>query len=151
VEHDLPERDDMACPNDPSLPERALRAGPGRDLTALLGREREQDGCAPEWRVLRCVASGYLSHGCSCDAAVPAEAVVAAWARERRSHRGDRFFSFRWNDETWLAFGLRNGLVRGVYCPEHRAQRFEHESLERLEQHAAEQRYRAAVRSLTEA
>jgi hypothetical protein len=101
-------------------------------------------------RLLRCVSSGYLSNGCSCDAAVPAEAVVAAWARERLMDRGDRFFRFRWEDREWLGFGLRDGRVRGVYCPEHRAQRAEHEALERLEENAAERRFRAAALTLAQ-
>jgi len=47
-------------------------------------------------RALRCVSSGYLSHGCSCEAEIPAKVVVAAWARERTSGRHDRFFKLVW-------------------------------------------------------
>ncbi|HEX3512238.1 MAG TPA: hypothetical protein VHT27_14195 [Solirubrobacteraceae bacterium] len=83
-------------------------------------------------RLLRCVSSGYLTHGCSCEAQVPAEVVVAAWERERAERRGDRFFRFAWRGEAWLAYGLRNGRVRGVYCPEHRAEREERTSIGRL-------------------
>jgi hypothetical protein len=75
--------------------------------------------------VLRCVSSGYLSEGCSCQATVPSSVASAAWAREleRAPAREDRFFSFVWQDGRWLAYGLRDGRVRGVYCPEHSARR----------------------------
>jgi hypothetical protein len=74
---------------------------------------------------LRCVASGYLADGCSCHATIPVGAVVAAWARELEREGGDRFFHFYWREGVWLAYGLENGLVRGVYCPEHSAERDE--------------------------
>jgi hypothetical protein len=75
---------------------------------------------------LRCVSSGYMSHGCSCLASVPAEVVAAAWAREQQERLGgDRLFHFAWRGEVWLAFGVLGGGVRGVYCPEHAAQRTE--------------------------
>ncbi len=85
---------------------------------------------APDTRVdrlLRCVSSGYLSDGCSCQATVPASVVSAAWAREleRAPAREDQFFRFMWRDGEWLAYGLRDGRVRGVYCPEHSAMRAE--------------------------
>jgi hypothetical protein len=74
---------------------------------------------------LRCVASGYLSDGCSCRATIPAAAVVAAWARELEREAGERFFHFYWRDGMWLGYGLEDGLVRGVYCPTHSAARDE--------------------------
>jgi hypothetical protein len=78
-----------------------------------------------EDRPLRCVSSGYMSGGCSCRSIVPAGVVVAAWAREldRSPTPGDRFFRFAWHGEEWLAFGLSDGRIRGVYCPTHRAER----------------------------
>ena len=78
-----------------------------------------------EDRPLRCVWTGYLSDGCSCGAVVPAGVVFAAWARElaRTVLPGDCFFRFAWRGEQWLAFGLANGHIRGVYCPTHRAER----------------------------
>src|SRR3954452_1680148 len=78
-----------------------------------------------EDRPLRCVSSGYMSNGCSCGAVVPAGVVFAAWARElaRAGAPGDCFFRFAWRGEQWLAFGLANGHIRGVYCPTHRAER----------------------------
>jgi hypothetical protein len=90
-------------------------------------------GESNDYRVLRCVASGYMSRECSCKAGVPARAVVAAWGLERRHDRRERFFTFMWRGQTWLAYGLRNGCVRGVYCPEHRAERDERATLGRLE------------------
>lgn len=78
-----------------------------------------------EDRPLRCVSSGYMSGGCSCHSVIPAGVVVAAWAREleRSPARADRFFRFAWHGEEWLAFGLADGRIRGVYCPTHRAER----------------------------
>jgi hypothetical protein len=40
----------------------------------------------------------------------------------------DQFFRFMWRGAEWLAYGLRDGRVRGVYCPEHNAQRSERRS-----------------------
>jgi hypothetical protein len=74
---------------------------------------------------LRCVASGYLSDGCSCRRTIPVGAVVSAWARELEREPGERFFHFAWRDGEWLAYGLEDGLVRGVYCPDHSAERDE--------------------------
>jgi hypothetical protein len=74
---------------------------------------------------LRCVSSGYLSGGCSCHSTVPAAVVDAAWARETAygGSADDRFFHFACEGEVWLAFGLADGSIRGVYCPTHRAER----------------------------
>jgi hypothetical protein len=80
---------------------------------------------------LRCVSSGYLSGGCSCRVSIPRSVVIAAWGaeRERGGAYGDRFFHFAWRGDVWLAYGLKDGRVRGVYCPTHRAERDEHSSL----------------------
>ena len=73
---------------------------------------------------LRCVSSGYMSGGCSCERTVSEHAVTLAWSAERaRDGRGDRFFQFLWRGETWVGYGLADGTVRGVYCPAHRAAR----------------------------
>jgi|ERR1700722_9521377 len=78
--------------------------------------------------MMRCVSSGYLSSGCSCESTVPAAIVSAAWAHELEC--GDcqesRFFHFAWRSHVWLAFGLATGEIRGVYCPVHRVQRDSH-------------------------
>jgi hypothetical protein len=74
---------------------------------------------------LQCVSSGYLSGDCSCPSTIPAGAVLAAWARELEKAPGERFFHFAWGGGEWLAYGLEDGLVRGVYCPDHSAERDE--------------------------
>lgn len=74
---------------------------------------------------LQCVSSGYLSGGCSCPRTIPAAVVIAAWARELEKGSGERFFHFAWGGGEWLAYGLPDGLVRGVYCPDHSAERDE--------------------------
>jgi hypothetical protein len=82
-------------------------------------------------RLLRCVSSGYLSGGCPCQRTIPASFVSAAWAREleqRSSPCEDRFFRLSWRGGEWLSYGLSDGRVRGVYCPEHSAARTERSS-----------------------
>jgi len=84
--------------------------------------------------LLRCVSSGYLADGCSCQATIPSTVVSAAWDREREliGGREDRFFSFAWRGGVWFSFGLSDGRVRGVYCPQHSAARAERSSLQSL-------------------
>jgi hypothetical protein len=73
---------------------------------------------------LRCVSSGYMSGDASCEATIPAHVVEGAWAAELGRSPGEhRFFSFPWRGQIWLAFGLADGEIRGVYCPAHRAAR----------------------------
>lgn len=82
-------------------------------------------------RLLRCVSSGYLSDDCSCQHTIPASFVSTAWARELEhtaSPREDGFFQFTWRGGQWLSYGLSDGRVRGVYCPEHSAARTERSS-----------------------
>ncbi|HWX95582.1 MAG TPA: hypothetical protein VNZ01_01935 [Solirubrobacteraceae bacterium] len=74
---------------------------------------------------LQCVSSGYMSGGSSCPRTIAAGAVLAAWALELEKTAGDRFFHFTWGGGEWLAYGLEDGLVRGVYCPDHSAERDE--------------------------
>jgi hypothetical protein len=33
------------------------------------------------------------------------------------------FFNFEWRHGIWLAYGSRDGNVRGIYCPTHRSER----------------------------
>jgi hypothetical protein len=89
----------------------------------------QSDGGSPDWGTvlrldppLRCVSSGYLSGGGSCRASIPSDLVIAAWGAERERLR-EGFFQFAWRGEVWLAYGLPDGRVRGVYCPTHRAER----------------------------
>jgi hypothetical protein len=73
---------------------------------------------------MRCVSSGYLSRGSSCTVTIPGGVVTDAWASQKRAGiHGDRFFHFTWQGEVWLAYGLKDGRIRGVYCPEHSAER----------------------------
>ncbi len=90
-------------------------------IPAHISPETRPDGA------LRCVSSGYLADGCSCRSTVPAHVVHAAWAREldRAPAHEDQFFRFLWRGGEWLGYGLRDGRVRGVYCPEHSAMRAE--------------------------
>jgi hypothetical protein len=96
------------------------------DVVADLDR-RGAAGAEVAGQRLRCVSSGYLANGCSCSASIPAEVVAAVWERElaRGGDRGDRFFRIAWQEDVWLAFGLQDGGVRGVYCPSHSAERDE--------------------------
>jgi hypothetical protein len=98
---------------------RTRRTGEEGVVIDLRSRARGED------RPIRCVSSGYMSGGCSCQAAVPAAVARNAWARElgRASAPEGRFFHFTWKSEIWLGFGLQGGEVRGVYCPVHRAAR----------------------------
>jgi len=97
--------------------------GVGEDLG--VGR-RDRITPRPAAQPLRCVSSGYLSHGCRCQAAVPAEVAAAACTRARAAGPdGEGFFRFVWRGGVWLAYAVSDGSVRGVYCPEHRAEREE--------------------------
>jgi hypothetical protein len=107
------------------------------DLEALVARPAPTNTWLPGLPMLRCVSSGYLGNGCSCEARIPAEVVHDAWARERTGEE-DRFFEFSCRGETWLAYGQADGRVRGVYCPEHRAEREERATLDRIEDGATD-------------
>jgi hypothetical protein len=84
---------------------------------------------APSDGALKCVYSGYLTEECSCAATVPTHLVSEVWRRRQRERsptHEDQFFTFTWEGGEWLAYGLRDGRVRGVYCPEHNARRTAH-------------------------
>jgi hypothetical protein len=53
------------------------------------------------------------------------DVVSRAWARELEASgdREARFFHFISDDGVWMAYGLADGDVRGVYCPSHNSQR----------------------------
>ena len=77
-------------------------------------------------RPLRCVWTSHPTYDHSCRSSIPTSVVTAAWCRELargRVHGG--FFHFAWRGGVWLAYGLQDGQVRGVYCPTHGAQREE--------------------------
>jgi hypothetical protein len=75
---------------------------------------------------LRCVWSGSVE-GCSCRSRIDREVVAGAWQREldASGDREARFFHFIWDGGVWMAYGLADGEVRGVYCPSHNSQRAE--------------------------
>lgn len=102
------EKNDMRCPTS------------ANDTTIVLplGRLEEDRG-----RPLRCVWTNHPSHDRCCHTGIPASVVAAAWNRERERVNADRFFHFAWRGGVWLAYGLRDGNVRGVYCPAHSAAR----------------------------
>jgi hypothetical protein len=74
-------------------------------------------------RPLRCVWTNHPTHDRSCKSGIPAAVVAAAWRREleQGAHRG--FFHFTWHGGVWLAYGLDDGQIRGIYCPTHRTAR----------------------------
>jgi hypothetical protein len=75
---------------------------------------------------LRCVWSGSVE-GCSCNSRISRDVVSQAWRRELEASGEDeaRFFHFIWDGGVWMAYGLPDGEVRGVYCPSHNSQRAE--------------------------
>ena len=75
---------------------------------------------------LPCVSSG-SPDGCSCRSQIDKDVVAQAWARELEASgdREARFFHFISDGGAWMAYGLADGNVRGVYCPSHNSQRAE--------------------------
>jgi hypothetical protein len=113
------EKDYMNLPETCNRSAEVELAAPVTDLATR--RIMRRDPSAPR---LKCVSSGYLGDGCSCSTTIPTGVVTDAWAAQQRAGvRGDRLFHFTWRGEVWLAFGRRNGRVRGVYCPTHSAER----------------------------
>jgi hypothetical protein len=112
------------------------------DVSAAVG-VLEGDGSAFEWGDaqvaigaecaanvselrLRCVSSG-LPDGCSCRSQIARDVVARAWERELEASgdREARFFHFISDGGVWMAYGLADGNVRGVYCPSHNTLRAE--------------------------
>jgi hypothetical protein len=86
----------------------------------LLGHESSKAAEEP----LRCVWSGYPDYERNCRSRIPASVVVKAWQRETQVKGvSEGFFYFSWRNGTWLAFGSRDGGVRGIYCPTHCSER----------------------------
>lgn len=75
---------------------------------------------------LRCVWSGSVD-GCSCGSRIEREVVAHAWQSELDASADSeaRFFHFIFEGGVWMAYGLADGEVRGVYCPSHNSQRAE--------------------------
>jgi hypothetical protein len=86
------------------------------DISVPLGAQEAE-------RSLRCVSSGYLADGCSCSETIPYHVVTTAWSRALSRGHAEGFFRFPWQEQVWLAYGLFDGHVRGVYCPAHNAER----------------------------
>ena len=73
---------------------------------------------------MKCVWSGYPSYDRDCRSRIPTSVVVKAWHREMQlKGTVEGFFYFTWRSGVWLAFGLPDGGVRGVYCPTHCSER----------------------------
>ncbi len=80
--------------------------------------------CAPAEDPMKCVWSGYPAYERDCRSRIPAGVVVKAWQRERQLKGTEGgFFYFSWRSGVWLAFGVQDGSVRGVYCPTHCSER----------------------------
>jgi hypothetical protein len=84
----------------------------------------EVSSSEPSREPLKCVWSGYPHYDRDCRSRIPASVVVKAWQRETQlKGTVEGFFNFTWRHGVWLAFGLRDGGVRGVYCPTHCSER----------------------------
>ncbi len=69
---------------------------------------------------MKCVWSGYPDYNRNCRSRIPASVVIKAWHREiQLKGTVEGFYYFSWRSGVWLAYGLRDGRVRGVYCPTH--------------------------------
>ncbi|MGC2373585.1 MAG: hypothetical protein WA484_06900 [Solirubrobacteraceae bacterium] len=78
---------------------------------------------APE-EPLKCVWSGYPAYERDCRSRIPASVVIKAWQRDMQlKGTVEGFFNFPWRNGVWLAYGLEDGGVRGVYCPTHCSER----------------------------
>jgi hypothetical protein len=83
---------------------------------------------------LKCVWSGFPHYDRSCRSRIPASVVRKAWSREMQLKGTEEgFFYFSWRSGVWLAYGLRDGGVRGVYCPTHCSERDSRDSSEEAE------------------
>jgi hypothetical protein len=73
---------------------------------------------------MKCVWSGYPHYDRDCRSRIPASVVTKAWQREMHLKGTEEgFFYFSWRSGVWLAFGIKDGGVRGVYCPTHCSER----------------------------
>jgi hypothetical protein len=73
---------------------------------------------------LRCLSSGYLAERGRCERRIPERVVESAWRSELAAGSSrEGFFRLTWRGGQWLAYGHPDGHVRGVYCPEHAADR----------------------------
>ncbi len=80
---------------------------------------------------MKCVWSGYPHYDRDCRSRIPASVVIKAWQRETQlKDTVAGFFYFSWRNGVWLAYGLQDGGVRGVYCPTHCSERDSRETQE---------------------
>lgn len=80
---------------------------------------------------MKCVWSGYPEYNRDCRSRIPASVVIKAWHREiQLKGTVEGFYYFSWRSGVWLAYGLRDGSVRGVYCPTHCVDRDSRETQE---------------------
>jgi hypothetical protein len=115
------ERNDMNCPI--GVDQMDMMMSPDelpRRLTPRAGRPL----CVEQ--PLSCVWSD-AAGGWSCHSHIPKAVVTNGWNRELDwgVEGEDRFFHFIWRGGVWLAYGLKDGHVRGVYCPFHNSERAE--------------------------
>jgi hypothetical protein len=101
-----------------SQPSESLRKPPGQQrLTEIQSSEASTEP-------MKCVWSGHPHYDRDCRARIPASVVVKAWHREMGLGGAvEGFFNFTWRHGVWLAYGLSDGGVRGVYCPTHCSER----------------------------
>jgi hypothetical protein len=87
-------------------------------------RPRHLAEVTPAPEPLKCVWSGYPHYDRDCRSRIPASVVIKAWRREIQLNGSvEGFFDFEWRHGIWLAYGSRDGNVRGIYCPTHRSER----------------------------
>jgi hypothetical protein len=113
------EKDDMICP----IGTQWTTADGELTVEAVLAAARAANVAELP---LPCVWSGSVD-GCDCRSRIGRDVVARAWQRELDAS-GDCeacFFHFIWNGGVWMAYGLADGEVRGVYCPSHNSQRAE--------------------------
>jgi hypothetical protein len=102
--------EDVQCP--PDATERST------SIERPAGMAEARDGAAEE--PMKCVWSGYPDYNRDCRSRIPASVVIKAWHREiQLKGTVEGFYYFTWRQGRWLAYGLRDGRVRGVYCPTH--------------------------------
>lgn len=102
--------------SEPHSPEQS-----SRHLTEVGSLEADPAGATEP---LKCVWSGYPHYDRDCRSRIPASVVVRAWQREMQLNGAtEGFFNFEWRHGVWLAYGSRDGGVRGIYCPTHRSER----------------------------